>query len=321
MTGKCTNILDAIFNANQLIATAEIGGAFKLYECLHRIAERIACADAFYICLYDADNQSLFFPYNCDNGVYDPPSTFPMGDGPTSQAIQRNEAIVWNTEHEARQFNRVRFGNVESYTLSAAHLPIRDLRAGAKKPLLGVLSAHSYRPGIYGDMEVQAYQWLADRAGEALMRAQARLLEAEQQQRAEWITDQCVQIINCICGDAQAIQTLVRPNNKALQEAMFALIRSCHRYQTDVNQLPLRSKELFQVAPALAAPPSDDCLALATSRERQILRLLALGHTNEEIGQELYIATNTVKDHLKRIYYKLGVHNRFEAVHLFKSAS
>jgi LuxR family maltose regulon positive regulatory protein len=44
------------------------------------------------------------------------------------------------------------------------------------------------------------------------------------------------------------------------------------------------------------------------------LRLLALGLTNQEIGDTLVIALETVKKHLKNIYGKLSVHNRVEAV-------
>lgn len=315
------SILEAILDANQLIAAAETGDAYNLYECLHQIARRIASADAFYICLYEQDDQSLFFPYNYDNGVYDPPSTFPLGDGPTSMAIRRNAAVVWNTEQEARQTSGVHFGDLDSFTLSAVHVPIRNPKAGSNNPLIGVLSAHSYLPDAYGCLEVKAYQWLADRAAEALARTQVNQRETEQQRQVSWITDQCVQMIDSICTDAQAVQTLARPDNASLQDALFALIRSCHRHQTDVNQLPLRFKELSRIESTLSIPLSCDSLSAVTVREREILRLLATGHTYDEISQNLFITSNTVKDHLKRIYNKLGVHNRHEAAHLYKSAS
>ena len=51
-----------------------------------------------------------------------------------------------------------------------------------------------------------------------------------------------------------------------------------------------------------------------SERERQILRLLAAGLSNDEIASTLFLSTNTIKTHLKRIFEKLGVNNRMEAV-------
>ena len=60
--------------------------------------------------------------------------------------------------------------------------------------------------------------------------------------------------------------------------------------------------------PALSAPLTD--------RELDVLRYLASELTAAEIGQQLFISTNTVKTHLKRIYAKLGARGRHEAVRL-----
>lgn len=53
-----------------------------------------------------------------------------------------------------------------------------------------------------------------------------------------------------------------------------------------------------------------------TRRERDVLRELAAGATNEEIGDRLHIGTQTVKTHLTNIYDKLGVRRRTHAVRL-----
>lgn len=51
-----------------------------------------------------------------------------------------------------------------------------------------------------------------------------------------------------------------------------------------------------------------------TQRELQILRLIALGHTDKSVGLELGISSNTVKHHITNIFVKLKVKSRAEAV-------
>ena len=57
-----------------------------------------------------------------------------------------------------------------------------------------------------------------------------------------------------------------------------------------------------------------DRTALLTPRELEIAELVALGKTNAEIGSELYITTNSVKQALKRMFRKLEVSSRAEMV-------
>lgn len=53
---------------------------------------------------------------------------------------------------------------------------------------------------------------------------------------------------------------------------------------------------------------------LLTSRELEVLALMATGATNERIAQRLVIATGTVKSHVKQVLRKLRVENRAEAI-------
>ena len=57
-----------------------------------------------------------------------------------------------------------------------------------------------------------------------------------------------------------------------------------------------------------ARPP---CL---TGREVEVLRHVAAGETSREIGEVLFISENTVKNHIRNILDKLGLHSRNEAV-------
>ena len=51
-----------------------------------------------------------------------------------------------------------------------------------------------------------------------------------------------------------------------------------------------------------------------TAREVEVLRLVARGMGNRDIGQQLYISENTVKNHVRNILEKLHLHSRMEAV-------
>ena len=64
-------------------------------------------------------------------------------------------------------------------------------------------------------------------------------------------------------------------------------------------------------APATGTP---EVLAALTDRELDVLRAMARGLSNAEIGVELYVAETTVKTHVARVLAKLGVRDRVQAV-------
>ncbi|MBO8142106.1 MAG: response regulator transcription factor [Firmicutes bacterium] len=51
-----------------------------------------------------------------------------------------------------------------------------------------------------------------------------------------------------------------------------------------------------------------------SGRERDVLRLMTKGFSNQEIGQRLFISPHTVKNHVSRIYQKLGLDDRTKVV-------
>jgi two-component system response regulator NreC len=51
-----------------------------------------------------------------------------------------------------------------------------------------------------------------------------------------------------------------------------------------------------------------------TDREREVLRLLALGHTNQEIAKALFLSVRTVETHRAHVMQKLGLSTRAELV-------
>ncbi|MHB1738908.1 MAG: response regulator transcription factor [Actinomycetes bacterium] len=74
------------------------------------------------------------------------------------------------------------------------------------------------------------------------------------------------------------------------------------------------SRSASLVARALAAPTEP--VPLLTMRETEVLRLLAAGLTNREVGARTFLSESTVKFHLRGAMAKLGVHRRAEAVYV-----
>ena len=66
----------------------------------------------------------------------------------------------------------------------------------------------------------------------------------------------------------------------------------------------------------MAAAPEGPTGALAdlSERELEVLRLIALGHTNAEIAEQLFLSVRTVETHRAHIQQKLGVSTRAELV-------
>jgi DNA-binding NarL/FixJ family response regulator len=74
-------------------------------------------------------------------------------------------------------------------------------------------------------------------------------------------------------------------------------------------QITLRLLEEFSRPPRRVRQPS----APLTEREENVLALLAIGLTNNEIGERLYLSLSTVKTHIASVLTKLGLRNRVEA--------
>jgi LuxR family maltose regulon positive regulatory protein len=63
-----------------------------------------------------------------------------------------------------------------------------------------------------------------------------------------------------------------------------------------------------------SAPSQGSLVEALSERELEVLRLVARGKSNQQIADELVLATGTVKKHLNNIFGKLGVQNRTECV-------
>jgi len=80
---------------------------------------------------------------------------------------------------------------------------------------------------------------------------------------------------------------------------------------------PSATRRLIEAFIAAERPPSPSKSQLPqglTSRELDVLRLIAGGLTNQEIAEQLFISPLTCKSHVSRILYKLGARDRTQLV-------
>ena len=100
-------------------------------------------------------------------------------------------------------------------------------------------------------------------------------------------------------------------------------LREAHAITVDLGAIPLR-REIERLAlrgrldlgvePAMPSPTPDALASLGlTTREREVLELIAAGRTNRQIAAELFITDRTAGHHVSSILAKLGVHGRTEA--------
>jgi two-component system response regulator NreC len=88
------------------------------------------------------------------------------------------------------------------------------------------------------------------------------------------------------------------------------LVDAVRRVAEGGTYLNPRLGAMLAAAPAEPAGPPDDL----TEREVEVLRMIALGHTNAEIAAELYLSVRTVESHRSHIQQKLGRATRAELV-------
>ena len=97
---------------------------------------------------------------------------------------------------------------------------------------------------------------------------------------------------------------------KAADVELLAAIRNTYRGEHFIHSS--MTSELYpQFKPQTDA---DDAVKGLSHREREVLYLLALGHTNQEIAERLLLSVKTVETYKARLKDKLNIHGRSELV-------
>jgi DNA-binding NarL/FixJ family response regulator len=95
----------------------------------------------------------------------------------------------------------------------------------------------------------------------------------------------------------------------APRDELFRAVRAVARGES-LLQPAVATRLLDRFSRGKAEPPQDQL----TERELDVLRLLAKGAANKQIGVQLHISESTVKTHVANIFQKLDVSDRTEAV-------
>lgn len=125
-------------------------------------------------------------------------------------------------------------------------------------------------------------------------------------------------IMLTVSDDEQDLFTAVRRGAdgyllKDLQpEELFEQLRRIGQGEVPLSP-GMTGKLLNQLARGSRVVSKSEASDLLSERECEVLALVVEGLTNREVGEELGIARNTVKNHLRSIYAKLDVKNRTEA--------
>ena len=95
---------------------------------------------------------------------------------------------------------------------------------------------------------------------------------------------------------------------RAADTELLSAIRAVSRGGAYLH--PEHARALLQDQPPEPKPVTDDSYESLSPREREALRLIALGHTNREIADMLRLSVKTVEVHRARVMAKLGLTTR-----------
>jgi DNA-binding NarL/FixJ family response regulator len=87
------------------------------------------------------------------------------------------------------------------------------------------------------------------------------------------------------------------------------------RFRAAPSTAPSTTPSPALAAPAAAPAPAASEQAVLSSREKEVLELITKGFTADEIARLMQVSQHTVQTYVRRIYSKLNVNSRAEAIY------
>ena len=138
---------------------------------------------------------------------------------------------------------------------------------------------------------------------------------------------ECIRLVKDKSPTTQFMMFTVYENDEKVFEALKSGASGYLLKNTGLIQLVESIKELYNGGSPMSAniarklvtvfrnnEKEIETVELLSNRENEILQLLAKGLLYKEIADQLHISTNTVRQHIHKIYEKLHVQNRIEAI-------
>jgi pimeloyl-ACP methyl ester carboxylesterase/DNA-binding CsgD family transcriptional regulator len=184
--------------------------------------------------------------------------------------------------------------------------------------------ASQFQPG--GTLE-HLRSWSEQQRASTSPETAVRLMEAG------WVIDvsEAARCIRCPTLVIAADRDVVTPIDEA--RLLAGLIPDCRFVQVDtVNHMPLADEPAWQrivaevkgflaePAPSRPVPRRTLPLAELTPQERNVLEGIARGQDNAEIAASLGLSEKTVRNHVTRVFDKIGVQQRYQAIILAREA-
>ena len=141
-----------------------------------------------------------------------------------------------------------------------------------------------------------------------------------------WINAAAERLLGDVRG--RHFTSVVAPEDSRRARELFSQkmlgTTSGSRVAVELSAVPLRNGEqvvgvfglIEKGSSEPAAPP-----AHLTPRQVEVLRLLEQGRSTKQIAAELHLSTETVRNHIRRLFQALGVNSRLEAVAAARAAS
>jgi PAS domain S-box-containing protein len=111
----------------------------------------------------------------------------------------------------------------------------------------------------------------------------------------------------------------------ATDAAAVLISTAGRRVAVEISAVPLRSGErVVGVFGLIEGLPDDRQVAplpQLTPRQGEVLRLLEQGRSTKQIAADLHLSTETVRNHIRRLFRALGVNSRLEAVAVARAAT
>lgn len=208
-------------------------------------------------------------------------------------AAQRSVAILTNAAQEF-SFAQQMLGNILQARLQLAQGKAND----AVCLLEHLLSLAQQKRHVRSQVEIHILLALTQAARKQKGEARMWLREALSQAHTEGF-------LRVFLAEGEPLAHLLRSLLPGVRE------KALRSYGQMILQALTRPGEALSLSPS--SPFDDLPHAPLSPQEQRVLRSLCAGRTNAEIASELVISVNTIKDHVKHIYQKLGVSNRLEA--------